>query len=254
LRYKLITCEVILREVCHALVRTPHTIDPVFTPKGAHDDCAGLRRLIQEEIDRADEVERSYDAVLLGYGLCGNATVGLRARHVPLIIPRAHDCCTLFLGSRKRYEAIFSPNPSMAFSTAGYCERDGVLWHESSVRQALGLTGSYESYVEKYGEDNARYLFETLSPYFNDRSHDLIYIDVPETRHLGWEEKLRAQADEEGKRFLKYEGSIRLIDDLVFGRWDSDAFLRVQPGQRIDGVYDWDTIIRAVEDFQNEQG
>ncbi|HEX2952907.1 MAG TPA: DUF1638 domain-containing protein [Bacillota bacterium] len=248
MHFKLIACEVITRELCYVVARAPHTIDLVFTPKGAHDDCAALRQRIQGEIDLTEQAEQSYDAVLLGYGLCGNATAGLRARRSPLVIPRAHDCCTLFLGSRRRYEEIFSPNPSMAFSSAGYCERGGEHWRASSLRKALGLEESWESCVEKYGEDNAKYLFETLSPYFQDRSEDLIYIDVPESRHLGWAEKLRIRAAEEGKRFLQYEGSIRLIEDLVFGRWNPGAFLQIQPGQAIEGVYDWDEIVRAVDE------
>jgi hypothetical protein len=55
---------------------------------------------IQESIDRVDPAR--HEAVLLGYGLCNNGVVGLHAP-VPLVISRAHDCITLLLGSRERY-------------------------------------------------------------------------------------------------------------------------------------------------------
>jgi hypothetical protein len=39
------------------------------------------------------------------YGLCNLALTSLRARAVPVVVPRAHDCITLYLGSRQRYDA-----------------------------------------------------------------------------------------------------------------------------------------------------
>ncbi|MEZ4559788.1 MAG: DUF1638 domain-containing protein [Caldilineaceae bacterium] len=38
--------------------------------------------------------------ILLAYGLCGTATADLVARHTPIIMPKAHDCITLYLGLR----------------------------------------------------------------------------------------------------------------------------------------------------------
>ena len=47
------------------------------------------------------------DYILLGYGLCSRRTAGLTTDHTPLVIPSAHDCITLFLGSSKRYTKRF---------------------------------------------------------------------------------------------------------------------------------------------------
>ena len=35
----------------------------------------------------------------------------LIARHTPIVMPRAHDCITLYLGSRERYQAQFERHP-----------------------------------------------------------------------------------------------------------------------------------------------
>lgn len=242
---KFIACEVLTREVCLAVAASSHLIDLEFTPKDAHEDSGELRRLIQERIDRAEAGTVTYDAVLLGYGLCGNSAAGLRSKKTPLVIPRAHDCCTLFLGDRRRYEETFSSSPSMPFSSAGYCERGGAAWHAPTVQKALGMAASYEECVQKYGEDNAKFLWETLSPYLQDRWDKLVYIDVPESRHLGWEQKCREQAEREGKELLSLEGSTRLIRALAAGEWDEREFLLTEAGSTIEGVYDWHEIMRS---------
>jgi len=96
-----------------------NTIDPMFTPKGTHEKPDNLRELIQNGIEEADKAG-CYDAVLLGYGLCGNATNGITAGSIPLVIPRAHDCCTLFLGSKGKFIEYFGENPSLEWSSSGY--------------------------------------------------------------------------------------------------------------------------------------
>ena len=115
MKLKLITCEVLTRLVCHCVTRTPHVVDMEFTQRGAHDDPDYLRNVIQEKVDACEESENGYGALLLGYGLCGNSVINLVARSIPLAIPRAHDCCTLFLGSKEKYAKHFGKNYVVPF-------------------------------------------------------------------------------------------------------------------------------------------
>jgi len=87
-------------------------VDARFLSKGLHDRGARVMRAgLQAAIDEAEADAEKYDALALGYGLCGNGLAGLEARSVPLVLPRAHDCITLLMGSRiERY----SPPPSVA--------------------------------------------------------------------------------------------------------------------------------------------
>ncbi|MCS6950130.1 MAG: DUF1638 domain-containing protein [bacterium] len=242
---KLIACEVLTREVCRYVAESPHTVDLEFTPKGAHDDSHQLRALIQSRIDEAEASPRQYDAILLGYGLCGNATVNLRAHQTRLVIPRAHDCCTLFLGSRQKFQQHFADAPSTPFSATGYMERDGAYRRESSLSGTSGLYATLEEYIAQYGEENGRYIFETLHGSIQAaEGNRVVFIDTPETRHLNYLERCRLRAQQEGKELVVLEGSGRLLRKLVFGEWDEE-FLIVQPGQRITGVYDWDEVLRA---------
>jgi len=242
MKYKLICCEVFLREACLAIATTPNVVDPEFTPKGAHENSNELRRIIQEKID-AVEKNGGYDAILLGFGLCGNSTAGITARSIPLVIPRAHDCCTIFLGSKHKFMEHFKDNLSSEWSSAGYMERgdkDSYL-RESDTGKLLGLDKAYQEYVEQYGEENARYIWETLHP--KNENSELIYIKIPETEHLGYLQKLEAYAGEIGKTVKVLDGDMRLIRDLVNGEWNQEDFLVVPPGETIKPVYDYDIII-----------
>lgn len=219
---------------------SPHIIDPVFTAAGKHENAKRLRETLQCRIDEA-EAHGGYDAVLLGYGLCGNSTAGIKSRSIPLVIPRAHDCCTIFLGSRKKFAEYFSGNLSAEWSTAGYMERAKSYLRETETGKLLGIDKTYEEYVEMYGEENAAYLWETLHP--KAHSSELIYINVPETSHLGFLEKMRSLAAEQGKPLRVITGDMRLIRGLVYGEWNEDDYLIVPAGKEIKPVYDQDKII-----------
>ena len=108
MRLLALTCEVLARSVYLCAARSPHVVDVHLNRRGLHDDPPNLRTILQGEIDG---VNAPYDAIVLAYGLCGGATSGLRAGSIPLVAPRAHDCITIFLGSRARYTTEFTGNP-----------------------------------------------------------------------------------------------------------------------------------------------
>ncbi len=245
---KLIACEVFFRETSLAASSSPHRIDVEYTEKGAHDRSVVLRALIQSRIQAAESGPRAYDAILLGFGLCGNSVLGVRAGKTRLVIPRAHDCCTVFLGSRLRFAEHFKDNPSLPFSSTGYMERGGTPIHEATTLDFVpGVSKRFQDLVEQYGEENARYIYETLSASAEPTQEDkrVVFIDVPELSHLGFAEKCRAKAQAAGKSFTVLPGDMRLIRMLLNGDWDPREFLTLEPGQAVGGVYDWDQIIRA---------
>ncbi len=246
--FKLIACDVLTREVCHCIACSSHTVDVEFTEKGAHEDSDRLRILLQQRIDKTAEKGTPYDAILLAYGLCGNATAQLAARNIRLVLPRAHDCCTIYLGSRRRFKELFSDNPSRPFSSAGYMERGDSYLHDGDTGRLLGLDRSHEDFVAQYGEENAKFIMETLT-LSRDANTDntVIYIDVPETSQEEYASLCKQNADTEGREFIRVEGDIRLIRQLVEGSWSDEEFLIVEPGQQIRAVYDWEEILRVGE-------
>ncbi len=126
MRLKLIACEIMYRELCAAVARSTNLVNVEFLPKGLHDiGQAGMSSRLAEALFGVDETR--YEAVLLGYGLCSNGLVGLTARSIPLVAPRAHDCITLFLGSKERYLEYFNEHPGVFYKTSGWIERGAGL-------------------------------------------------------------------------------------------------------------------------------
>ncbi len=243
MKLKLISCEIFYREMCAAVARSPHCIDIEFITKGLHDLPPGqMTGRMQELIDKVPE--GVYDAILLGYGLCNNGLTGVTARHCPLILPRAHDCITLFLGSRQRYRDYFDSHPGTYFLTSGWIERgesSGDL-AELSVQQQLGMNMSMQELIEQYGEDNAEFLYETLC---NGTKNYERFAYIP----MGTEpESLRQaahnKAAKKGWDIETVQGDMRLIDKLVNGDWNEEEFLTVPPGGTIKPVYT-DAIVKS---------
>ena len=240
---KLISCNVFQRESALCIARSPHIIDSDYTELGEHARSAGLRQILQDRIDATEASGKAYDAILLLFGLCGNATVGIRARKTRLVIPRAHDCCTILLGSQARFVEHFGTAPSTPFSSVGYLER-GNYFLRTQDDGAMGVqTGdAYQSLVDKYGEEDAKFIWAEMHP---ENGNKAVFIDLPETRHLGYAEKFQAKAKEAGKESVRLDGNIRLIDNLLQGNWDEKEYLIVPPASEIEGVYDWEQVVRA---------
>lgn len=241
---KLISCNVFQREASWCIARTPHTIDSEYTELGEHARSAGLRQIIQDRIDATEVSGKTYDAILLLFGLCGNATVDLKANRTQLVIPRAHDCCTILLGSRGKFVEHFGDAPSTPFSSVGYLERgDYFLRTTDNGTTGVETGDAFEHLVEKYGEEDARYIWAEMHPDHGDSK--AVFIDLPETSHLGYAAKFKAKAAAAGKQAVQLPGDIRLIANLLNGEWDPKEYLVVPPAAAIDGVYDWDEVIRV---------
>jgi hypothetical protein len=238
MRIKVISCDVLYRELCYAAARSIHQVDVQFLTKGLHDEgCRPMRLRLQAEIDKTDGPK--YDAIVLGYGLCGNGTVGLTARHLPVIVPRAHDCITLLMGSKKAYEDYFASNSGVYFRSTGWLERDYDAPQVKSelVRQRTGAGYDLEDLIARYGDENGRYLYEQFTGYQSSYKQ-LTFIKTGIEPSENFEQKARDEAIRRGWKFEEYKGSLRLFDAMVSGEWNSDEFLVVPPGHRIKERFD----------------
>lgn len=239
MRYRLIGCEMLERELRLEAGRCAVPVDLEILPNALHDlGGKRMRARIQERVDAV--APGRYAATLLGYALCGNGLAGIEARSMPVVIPRAHDCIALLLGDRRTYEAILEENTGTYFRSPGWVE------HCPDTMQLSGappdVTNELDWLMEKYGEEPGRYLYEELYRYQRTYSR-LVYIDTGVTASERFEQEARSEAVRNDWRFEKRMGSRRWFRKLVHGDWDDD-FLVLQPGERSRGSGDG-SILRA---------
>lgn len=247
MRFKLISCEIFFREMEFLLTQVPHQIDVEFLQKGLHDiPTDEMLKRIQEKVDTASE--QDYDAILLGYGLCNNGLNGLRARNIQMVLPRAHDCITLFFGDRQRYMEYFNANPGTYFKTTGWIERDEIAdeLKQLSIPNQTGMDMSYEQLVEQYGEDNAEFLWEELCNTEKNYSQ-ITFIEMGVEPDDSFEKIAKEEAASKQWKFKKEAGNLTLLRRLLGGDWNDD-FLVVPPHHKIIARHDELIVSATAED------
>jgi hypothetical protein len=188
-------------------------IEVRYVEQGLHETPDKMPGIIQEEIDRT---EGYTSKIVLGYGLCSNGIVGIKAPKQGLIVPKVHDCIALFLGSHEMYKTVFHNHPGTFYLTSGWIAEnaDPLGWME-------------EKYVPRYGREMAEWaLKEELKNYTH-----IALINMK----IGNLAPLRERALENARFLeLKYEeidGSLELLKKIVFGPYEERDFFFFQPGE-----------------------
>ena len=158
MRLKAIICQVFTREAQLAVSRSPHQVDVEFLPMGAHELGNKMRPLLQHRIDAADG--QGYDAIVLGFALCGRGTEGLRAGKTPVVIPRAHDCIDILMGGHSKSMAYFETHPGVYYRSPGWVEflEASNTFQPASMKNVFGDRRPLTELIAKYGEEDGRYL------------------------------------------------------------------------------------------------
>lgn len=243
MKINVITCEALTREIRLASARSPHTIDITFLNFGLHNTPDKLREVIQDRVDACED--GGYDAIILGYGLCSRGAAEIDARSIPIVIPRMHDCITAFLGSRKRYDEEFREHPGTYYYSPGWIERKEGDMQQGFIddAQTRAYQERYEEYVEKYGEDNAKYLIEQEQQWYAHYTR-AAFINMGIGAIEDYRKFTSDLATSRGWEYAEIEGDMSLIQRLLDGDWDSDDFLKVEPGQRVIESFD-ELILKA---------
>ncbi len=119
--------------------------EAVFLEYGLHRVPQKLAPAIQEHVDRVPPGT----VIILGYGLCGNGLVGLKAGEHTLVVPRVDDCISMLLGSYQRYQEETSRQPGTYYLSKGWLEGGTDPLKE------------YEGYLQKHDPETARWLIDT---------------------------------------------------------------------------------------------
>lgn len=235
-RLFLVGCEVFTRELNAAIAQSPRQVDAIWLPKDLHDRGGkAMMQVLQQRVDEADP-ER-HQAVALGFALCNNGIIGLRAGRLPVIAYRSHDCIGCLLGTRRRYEDEFRAQPGTYWYSAGWIERGGGGTHLAPPSVPDAADPQWQKMVAKYGEDNARFLWDELRAQTAHYTR-LAYIDTGVGPQERFAAEAKRKADERGMRFERMTGDARWIQDLIDGPWDEARFLVVPPGHQVVAKYD----------------
>lgn len=256
MKIKLIACEVFTRELSIAAAKSKHIIDTVFLPFGLHQTPNELRNRIQAEIDASEG--GVYDFIILGYCLCSRGTADLIARSIPVVIPRAHDCITLFLGSRTRYEKEFGAHPGTYYYSPGWIERSDGDVEQGYIgeRKSRETEERYNEYVKKYGEDNAKYLIEQESLWLANYTR-AAFINTNIGTIDSYQGFVQRVASSHSWEYQEITGDMTFIERLVNGEWPEGDFLVLKPGQQVIETYDTriiDAVIEHKEVTHNTDG
>ena len=261
LRIRAIACEVLARQVYLAAARSPQVVDVELLEKGLHDSADTLRAELQRRVDAV--TPDRYDATVLVYGLCNRATEGIVARHVPLALARAHDCITLYLGSRERYAAEFDATPGTYYYSAEWIERgpSGSLQAagapsasaaDAGMAYGSRLPSNYVDLVQKYGEDNAKYLLEVYGGWQQHYTRTAFIAlpcsrcEVAECAHdAPFRQRAQAAATRHEWQYVELQGDPTLVRQLIDGEWwptgqqpAGEDILVVPTGGSIVATYD----------------
>lgn len=209
-RTKVIACATVIEEILPLL---PPELRYQTLDFGLHVRPGELKRALQDAIDRSSA---ETDVILLGYGLCSLAVVGLRANACTLVIPRADDCIALFLGSQTAYRQQASCEPGTYYLTKGWIEVGDTPFEQ------------YKRLSERYGEQRAKRIIQLMLKNYRR----LALINTGQYEVERYREYARRTAEQFGLRYEEIEGSPALVKKMIFGPWDDD-FLVVPPGGEI---------------------
>jgi len=215
---------------------SPHQVDFIVLDAGLHERPNDLRILTQEEIDKASRA--GYDAIVLYYGLCGRGTAGLESRDVPVVIPRVHDCISLFLGSQEAYKRQFAAHPGTFYHTLGWLEKKINPKHKEAVElyrnydiEGYETHPDYAEMQKRFGGDNANFVLAFMDRWKKNYTR-AAYIDLGFEGDKSGLVYTSAMADTLGWKHETIQGDPDYLSSLVSGDWDDERVFVLPPHSR----------------------
>jgi len=209
---------------CHTLedelnlaIRSTGVTHPVYwVDSRLHTKPEKLKEQVQAAVSRISNVS----TILLAFGYCGNALVGVKSEHARLILPKVEDCISLLLGSQEIRRAL-SRETASYFLTRGWMESEN------------NLASEYDYCVRKFGEQRALKLMRTMLKHYRH----LTLIDTGAYEIGPYQKRTEELAVLLGLAQQTVQGSQVFFHKLLTGPYDGD-FVITGPGEAItlDGL------------------
>lgn len=206
---KVIACATVIEEM---LTMMPGEFDHQVMDFGLHINPTQLREALQQAINTDGP---NYDVLILGYGLCSQAVIGLEAKDCTLVIPKVHDCISIFLGSGEEYDKQIAKEPGTYCFTKGWIEVGDTPFHE------------YQPMIERYGQEKADRMMKLVLKNYTR----LAFINTGLKDLDKYREHSRKSAEKFGLRYEEIRGKNTLVKKMLFGPWDGE-FVIIPPGKK----------------------
>jgi hypothetical protein len=180
---------------------------------GLHVNPQKLRETLQESITQvADDI----DTIILGYGLCSQAVIGIKSERCKLVVPRVDDCIAIFLGSLSSYKQQAASEPGTYYLTKGWIEVGDTPFSE------------HERTIERFGEEKALRILKIMLANYKR----LALINTGQYEMDRYRDYARTTAEKFDLRYEEVKGSNDLVKKMLLGDWDEE-FVVVWPGEAI---------------------
>lgn len=180
---------------------------------GLHVQPNKLREVLQEEIN---QIEKDYDTILLGYGLCSQAVIGVKSEHSSLVCPRVDDCIGIFLGGKAEYLEQQRCEPGSYYLTKGWIEVGSTPFTE------------YDEMIKRIGPEKAARVQKMMLGNYKR----LALINTGQNNMDHYREYSRKTAERFELKYEEISGSRAMVEKLISGNWNEE-FIVTQPGQAI---------------------
>ena len=202
MRTTILACETLRDEIELAVKLTGSAYEITWLKSGLHDFPEKLREGLQESLDNLVDCDR----VLMVFGSCGNAAIGISTGEKELVFPMVDDCISLLIGSVQKRLAL--AENCTYFITPGWLRGERNIWEE------------YKYTIGKYGAETGGMIMEMMLEHYkyigllDDGSYSVDDI-MPVVHQVSAGLKLE-------ERILP--ASVQYICDLLTGHWDPQRF------------------------------
>jgi hypothetical protein len=138
------------------------------------------------------------------------------------------------------FDAEHAATPGTYWLSIGWVERfagDASDWLANNAREPSADDPAWQRMVAKYGEDNARFLWDEMHSQCQHYQR-IAFVDTG----VGPQDRARAEAarraSSQGWRLDVLPGDGSWLEALLSGGWDEARFLVVPPGQQVVARYD----------------
>ncbi|MDC7235899.1 MAG: DUF1638 domain-containing protein [Spirochaetales bacterium] len=235
-----IACGVFRKDLEEILPALPETPEVEYLEGGLHAEPDLLRKELQSAIDN---VPADFQRIILLYGVCGKGIVGLHAASQTIVVPRVHDCISLFLGGTREYRKQFTHKPGTYYISAGWYEeqvqtKGKRLRDMENLKKPSPYADTLDETVltQRFGEENSRAVKDFYDGWKKNYSR-AVYIDTGCIGKETYSDYAKKLAEDNGWEYTRLEGSQSLIYRCFSADSNSELsdeeILVVPPGREI---------------------